>query len=88
VQLEVTPAGERAIDNRVLKNDARDASRRHRSSETSIPPRYAVPLVGSSVVVSIPIVVDLPAPFGPSSPKTSPRATSKLIPFTASTPPS
>ena len=31
------------------------------------------------VVVSIPIVVDLPAPFGPSRLKTSPGATSKLI---------
>ena len=47
----------------------------------------AVPLVGAIVVVSMPIVVDLPAPFGPSSPNTSPGATSKSIPCTASTPP-
>ena len=39
------------------------------------------------VVVSIPIVVDLPAPLGPSRPNTSPAATSKLIPLTASIPP-
>ena len=46
-----------------------------------------MPDVGLTVVVSMPTVVDLPAPFGPSSPKTSPVATSKSIPFTASTPP-
>ena len=39
------------------------------------------------VVVSIPMVVDLPAPFGPSSPNTSPGATSKSTPRTASIPP-
>jgi hypothetical protein len=39
------------------------------------------------VVVSMPTVVDLPAPLGPSRPKTSPGATSKSMAFTASTPP-
>ena len=34
----------------------------------------------------MPIVVDLPAPLGPSRPKTSPAATSKSIAFTASVP--
>ena len=50
-------------------------------------PAGRVPAVGAIVVVSIPTVVDLPAPFGPSSPNTSPSATSKSIPLTASTPP-
>jgi hypothetical protein len=36
-------------------------------------------------VISILIVVVLPAPFGPSSPKSSPSAISKLTPRTAST---
>ena len=54
---------------------------------TSKPASLAVPLVGAIVVVSIPIVVDLPAPFGPSSPNTSPDLTSKSMSFTASTPP-
>ena len=45
------------------------------------------PLDGWIVVVSIPIVVDLPAPFGPRRPNTSPAVTSKLMPRTASTPP-
>jgi hypothetical protein len=42
---------------------------------------------GEPAVVSIPIVVDFPAPFGPSSPNTSPGAAWKSIPLTASTPP-
>ena len=54
---------------------------------TSKPARRAVPAVGATVVVSIPTVVDLPAPLGPSSPNTSPVATSKCSGFTAATPP-
>ncbi len=34
----------------------------------STPPTHAWPLVGMTRVVSIPIVVVLPAPFGPSRP--------------------
>jgi len=49
---------------------------------TAWPASLAEPLV----VVSIPIVVDLPAPFGPSNPNTSPGSTSNEMPFTASTP--
>ena len=44
-----------------------------------------MPALGRSSVVRILIVVVLPAPFGPSSPKSSPRSTSKLIPRSAST---
>jgi len=54
---------------------------------TSKPASRADPLVGLMVVVSIPMVVDLPAPFGPSRPNTSPGATWKSMPRTASTPP-
>ena len=35
------------------------------------------PEVGTTRVVSIPAVVVLPAPFGPSSPKISPACTSR-----------
>jgi hypothetical protein len=35
----------------------------------------------------MPIVVDLPAPFGPRNPKISPAVTSKSMPLTASTSP-
>ena len=41
----------------------------------------------ATAVVSMPIVVDLPAPLGPSRPNTSPAATEKSILLTASTPP-
>ena len=42
------------------------------------------PAVGMSSVISILIVVVLPAPFGPSSPNSSPLAISKETPRTAS----
>ena len=45
----------------------------------------AAPDVGRERVVSTRSVVLLPAPFGPSSPKMDPRATSKLRPSTART---
>jgi hypothetical protein len=44
----------------------------------------ALPPVGISRVISILIVVVLPAPFGPSSPNSSPSPTEKSIPRTAS----
>src|SRR6185503_5194102 len=54
---------------------------------TSRPETSARPPVGTTVVVSIPIVVDLPAPLGPSSPKNSPRRTSRSSPSTATSDP-
>ena len=50
---------------------------------TSKPPTVAVPLVGGRSVVSMRISVDLPAPFGPSRPKTSPGCTVNDMPSTA-----
>ena len=55
------------------------------SETTSTPATDAEPPVGRTRVVSTPIVVVFPAPFGPSSPNTSPGATSKLTPSTAFT---
>ena len=46
-----------------------------------------MPEVIESSVVSIRTVVDLPAPFGPRKPNTSPERTVKSIPRTASMPP-
>ena len=54
------------------------------SACTSMPSIATYPDVGRTRVVSAPIVVVLPAPFGPRSPKTSPRRASKLMPATAS----
>jgi len=45
---------------------------------TSTAPTYAAPEVGITRVVSIPAVVVLPAPFGPSSPKISPECTLRV----------
>src|SRR5258706_4589913 len=53
------------------------------SCTTSKPPTSAVPEVGSSIPVSILIVVLLPAPFGPSKPTSWPLGISRLISFTA-----
>ena len=49
----------------------------------SKPLMIAVPEVGVSSVTIMRMSVDLPAPFGPSSPKISPSSTSKLRPLTA-----
>src|SRR4051812_32638308 len=58
-----------------------------RSCATSWPATRARPPVGRASVQSMWIVVVLPAPLGPRKPNTSPRATSKLTPRTASTSP-
>src|SRR3984893_2098632 len=50
---------------------------------TSMPPTKAVPDVGMTRVVSMPAVVVLPAPLGPSKPKISPGCTVKLRAATA-----
>src|SRR6202012_5425034 len=50
---------------------------------TSNPLTRAMPEVGGTSVVSMRIKVDLPAPFGPSSPKISPCSTVKLKASTA-----
>src|SRR5260370_40226368 len=52
---------------------------------TSIPSIRAEPPVGKTRVVSTPIVVVLPAPFGPSKPKNSPRGISNEMPSSALT---
>src|SRR5579864_3168749 len=56
---------------------------RRASRTTSKPATFAVPAVGSSVVVSTRCVVVFPAPFGPSRPKSSPGRTSNDTSFTA-----
>src|SRR6185312_7082540 len=54
------------------------------SATTSMPSTTTRPLLGFTRVVSDPIVVVLPAPLGPSSPKTSPSGTENDTPATAS----
>ena len=50
----------------------------------SSPPTSTRPESAGRKPVTIFIVVDFPAPFGPRNPSTSPRRTEKLIPATAS----
>ena len=57
------------------------------SATTSMPATQAWPPVGRIRVVSMPMVVDLPAPFGPSSPKNWPDLTTRSMPRTAGTSP-
>src|SRR6476646_7176637 len=52
-------------------------------SATSKPPTATLPSVGGMKPVIILMVVDLPAPFGPRKPSTSPRSTVNEIPSTA-----
>jgi len=52
---------------------------------TSTPAIDTEPAVGIDRVVHTLIVVLLPAPFGPSSPNSSPRSTARSMPLTAST---
>ena len=54
------------------------------SRTTSYPRTRASPSLGRRSMISILIVVVLPAPLGPSSPNNSPRLTAKEIPRTAS----
>src|SRR5512134_1564007 len=56
-------------------------------SKTSKPLTLAEPEVGEMKQVRIRMVVDLPAPFGPRKPTTSPRFTSKLTFSSARTAP-
>src|ERR1700761_3765359 len=58
-----------------------------RSGTTSWPADRGGPAVGLASVHSMLIVVVLPAPLGPRNPNTSPVATSKSTPRTASTSP-
>src|SRR5437868_15132602 len=52
-------------------------------SRTSYPPTEIAPEVGGMKPVIMRMVVDLPAPFGPRKPSTSPFSTLNEIPSTA-----
>ena len=56
-----------------------------KSSRTDLPDTVAWPLCGSTARTIMLIDVDLPAPFAPSNPKTSPGATENVRFCTAST---
>ena len=73
VQLHVLVGGQLAVEARVLEHDAEALAHLVRLAPRDRARRCAmVPLVGCSSVVSIWIVVVLPAPFGPRNAKISP----------------
>ena len=83
---QVVERREPLVEAAVAAEDVADPLRTQRASSTTSRPRTrACPDVGISSVISILIVVVLPAPFGPSRPNSSPSSISKLTPRTAST---
>src|SRR4029453_3730581 len=85
VEDEVLAHAEAAVEGVVLGEDA-DERARH-GGPRAAPATPPQPAVRSPRVVSMPAVVDLPAPFGPSRPRISPRRTTRSRPSTAVTPP-
>jgi hypothetical protein len=83
VEVEVLPHRELAVERVGLGDDADGLLGEAGCATTSTPATFAVPDVGTTLVVSIPAVVVFPAPFGPSSPKISPRRTVRLSESTA-----
>ena len=80
---EVAPGVERAVEVRPLRHDAEHGARPDGVRRDVDAGDGGEPEVLVTRVVSTPTVVVLPAPFGPSSPNTSPRRTAKLSPSTA-----
>ena len=65
MDVEVAPAGQRAVDDGVLEDDAAGPAGGERLVRDVEAGDAGAPAVGATVVVSMPMVVDLPAPFGP-----------------------
>ena len=86
VEVEVLADVERAVERVRLRDDADDLLGEGRVRDDVDPAdRGRRRRSGSTRVVSIPTVVVLPAPFGPSSPKISPARTARSSPSTART---
>ena len=88
VEVQVLGDVERAVEGVGLRHDADHLLGGGRAgATTSMPPTHASPDVGMTRVVSMPTVVVLPAPLGPSSPKISPLCTARSRSPTARTSP-
>ena len=86
LEQEVLAAGRLPVDARVLRDVADRALRtRFGWRTTSSPATSARPESGCVSVASVRTVVDLPAPFGPSRPNTSPSRTANETPSSACT---
>ena len=75
------PAGEAEELGEVAERGARGARAGARAATSAVPP------LGRTSPTAIFTSVDLPAPFGPSRPTSSPSPTSRSTPFSASTEP-
>jgi len=75
------------VEQVVLRDDASRVRIRDSSVPGSMPSTRRLPLVGGETQPIMRMVVDLPAPLGPSTPKISPGATSRSIESTAVTSP-
>ena len=87
VQVHVLVGGQLVIEAGVLEHDAEAPADLQRDCAGSRPSIVMEPLVGRRSVVSICMVVVLPAPFGPRKAKISPGRTSNEMPPTARTSP-
>ncbi len=78
---DVLAARQRGLDRELLRHVAEQPAHRHlREPRTSCPNTSTDPSCSGSSVLRTRIVVVLPAPFGPSSPNTSPARTSQVDP--------
>jgi len=82
-ELEVLAAGEDGVEGQLLEDDTTARRTFPGAAVTEWPATSAVPEVGRTMVVSMPTVVVLPAPLGPSRPKISPCSTTRSRPSTA-----
>ena len=87
LQEEVLPAAGLQVDRVLLEHAADRPADRVRVPVDVVAGDDRGARVALVSVVRILTVVDLPAPFGPSSPNTVPAGTARLTPRTASTPP-
>ena len=83
VAVEVLPRGELAVQGVLLGHDADELLGQGGVGHDVDPADEGLPARRDTRVVSTPTVVVLPAPFGPSSPKTSPVPTLRLSSSTA-----
>ena len=83
MEVEVLPHGQLAVERVLLGDDADQLLGQRRMGDDVDGANIAEPELGTTLVVSIPAVVVLPAPFGPSSPKISPAWTRRLSVSTA-----
>ena len=87
LQLEILAAGRLRVAAVLLADDPDGRRTRAGSRSASMPATRTRPLSGTARVVRMRTVVDLPAPFGPSSANSVPGSIARLTPSSARTSP-